>query len=209
MAQTAPTSAQIAMERLGGPRHLRLIQPAELVTPARTGQGVGTTPAVGAPSTLKKTVATTAAPLAPPRPKAPSRFRRVSRSVVAKVSRPLQAMRHAGVGAALVVMEAVPATLAPVRFCARHLLTILAAALTIGVPALVVAVLWRTVPGWSEGFPLNAILGWGFLAGLYVAVGFFAIVIGVLAKGVVRALSTSTRGLATRGETAFESDPLR
>lgn len=151
---------------------------------------------------------------APPPPSSGQKLALRATAVTHAIGRPVRASQNALVGAALVIVDAVPKTLAPVGFTLRHLPTLFLAALILAGPALGAALLWSVVPGWRENFPLDHLLSvrglfsMGFLAGLYVALGFVAVVIGVLLRGVGRGVAGSTKALASRGETAFEEDEM-
>jgi len=188
-AAPANHTADIAKQRLG------------LVT-----EGAQRAPLLNANGASELTVLTPViehAVYAQPEPSAASqRLRQVSHAMAA----PVVVSRHAAVGGALVVMDALPQVLAPVVFLLRNLVTFMLGLLILATPAAGAALLWRTVPGWSAAYPLNHPMGWGFLAGLYVALGFVAITLGVIGRALVRGLVGSTKALATKGETAFEGD---
>lgn len=187
-----PSSAEIAKQRLGLVTGEHAVVPRTRLTNQLTELQV-----------VERSITHT--PVAPP---PPSRWRQGLRVMGA----PFRALSHALLGAALVIVEAIPRTLAPVAFTLRNLHRIFLALVIVGAPALGAGFLWAWVPGWRESFPLNQVghaQGWmsiGFLVGLYIALGFVAVVIGVLLRGMGRGVAGSTRALATRGETAFEED---
>lgn len=179
-------SAAVAKERLGAALaaspHLRLVPPPELLhavdLATRTPEPVAVAPAV---------------PVKPSR-LAPLRQRLARFAVV----------RHAAVGTVLTIMEGIRNFMGPAAFCVRHAPWIAMGLLTFTVPALIAGVLWRQVPGWSDAFPLNSFLSWGFLTGLTMAVGFTVAVATVMLQGVFTGLVQAARQLTRKGEKAFD-----
>jgi hypothetical protein len=112
-------------------------------------------------------------------------------------------VRHGAIGVALEVMEGLRTFLAPAQFCIRHARWVSMGLLTFTVPPLIAMGLWLSVPGWSDGFPLNAPLSWGFLVGLTVAIGFGSAMAAVFLQSAGTGVAMASRYLTRKGREAF------
>jgi hypothetical protein len=116
----------------------------------------------------------------------------------------LTAFRHTILGGVIEVMDGVRQFMGPAAFIARNVKHVILGLLTVAVPLGVATLLWQHVPGWSAAFPLRSPLGWAFLAGLTIAVGFLGLVFAVLVRGAVRSVRQGSLRLSSKGEKAFD-----
>lgn len=104
-------------------------------------------------------------------------------------------------GAWMMFLDALPSMFSPMTFFFRQRVVLWQAVVYATVPLVMAALFYLTVPGQVAAYPLSGLMGWGYVAGLFVASQIvFCLFLG-LCQGVGRAIfafADSARNRARR-----------